>query len=116
VDGALLFLTHDIVRSPEALANIVGQLSSGGRVAVMGPKDAAPGLLPVNVVVRALLSRFAGHVDELRDPWDHVERLIPNLHLKPIALGGAYIAWAAFRELPRANSAGANPGSYYNAS
>lgn len=77
MDGTLFFLTHAIARSPDALANIVGQLSSGGRVAVMGPKDSAPGLLPVNVVVRALLSRFAGHVDELRDPRDHVERLIP---------------------------------------
>ena len=41
VDAVLFAFTHDVVISPEALANVLRQVKPGGRVAAAGPKWSA---------------------------------------------------------------------------
>ena len=91
-DAALFVLTHDIVRSPEAIANVVAHLRPGAAVAVMGAKLAPGWANPVNLVVRRTVARYATTLEGLDRPWSHLEEHVPDLHIKSVGLGGAYIA------------------------
>ena len=97
-DAALFAFTHDVVRSPKALANVLGQVRAGGRLAAAGPKWSvlAP---PLNLMVwqaitshelRTPLTAVRGFVDALR-------RRHAELSVEEAFFGCVYVAWG---ELP----------------
>jgi SAM-dependent methyltransferase len=92
VNAVLFCLTHDVLRSDEALDNIFTSTIRGARVAAYGPKWAPRWAVPVNWAVRMAASRFVTTFDGFDQPWDKLERFVPNLRVEPIVLGGAYIA------------------------
>lgn len=91
-DAAISVLTHDIMRSPKAIANVVAHLRPGAAAAVMGAKLAPGWAMPVNLVVRRTVARYATTVEGLDRPWSHLEDHIPDLRVNSVGLGGAYIA------------------------
>ena len=91
-DAAIFVLTHDITQTPAALANVVSQLRPGARVAIAGPKFAPKWALPVNLAVRLLARPYVTTFAGMDRPWQHLERLVPDLDVESLALGGAYVA------------------------
>lgn len=94
LDGALFFMTHDILRTPEAIDNVLGALRPGARVVSFGPKLAARW----NFLVRAFTLRKArGYhttFEGLEKPWSpHLESRLADFHVRPRMLGGGYMAW-----------------------
>ena len=104
-DAAVFVLTHDITQTPAALANVVSQLRPGARVAVAGPKFAPWWALPVNLAVRLIARPYVTTFEGMGRPWAHLERLVPELEVESLALGGAYLAYG---EVPA--EAGSAPG------
>src|SRR5215216_5393086 len=97
VDAVLFAFTHDVMRSPKALANILGQVRPGGRLAAAGPKwtTFAPQLNPL---VWQVASQFVTSFEGFRRPWAELERAVPGLGVEEAYFGCVYLAWGA---LPR---------------
>lgn len=94
-DAALLCGTHDILRSPTALANVIRHLRVGGRVVAGGPKWAPwwrPGAAAINLwtwqVNRAFVTTFAG----FDRPWSGLEQLLVDVEVEEVLYGGGFIA------------------------
>jgi len=92
-DAALFSFTHDLLRSPDALVNVVAHLKAGARISAVGAKWAPGWALPVNAVVWAIARRYVTTFDGFRRPWDFLGKLVGRLHVESIYLGGGYIAW-----------------------
>jgi ubiquinone/menaquinone biosynthesis C-methylase UbiE len=102
-DAALLCGTHDILRSPAALGNILRQLKPGGRIVAGGPKWAPlwwPGAPALNLYTWQLNRRYVTTFEGFDRPWSHLARVVPDLAVEEVFFGGGYIA--AGRRPPRA--------------
>jgi acyl dehydratase/ubiquinone/menaquinone biosynthesis C-methylase UbiE len=97
VDAVLFAFTHDVVQSPKALANTLGQVRPGGRLAAAGPKwtTFAPQLNPL---VWQVASQFVTSFEGFRRPWAELERAVPGLWVEEAYFGCVYLAWGG---LPR---------------
>jgi acyl dehydratase/ubiquinone/menaquinone biosynthesis C-methylase UbiE len=101
VDAVLFAFTHDVLRSPKALANTLGQVRPGGRLAAAGPKwtTFAPQLNPlVWQVARQFVTTFEG----FRRPWGELERAVPGLWVEEAYFGCVYLAWGELPSWPEA--------------
>jgi len=80
-DAALFALSHDIIRTPKALENVVRHIRPGGRVAVVGVKWAPWWALPIRIYqwygCRGGMTTYEG----LGRPWSHLKRLVPSLRV-----------------------------------
>lgn len=92
-DAVLFCLGHDIMSSPQAIANILAQTKPGGRVVAGGTKWAPWWAVPVNLFVWYIARRGVTTFKGFDRPWRHLERLIPNLQVQSLAGGGSYMAW-----------------------
>jgi acyl dehydratase/SAM-dependent methyltransferase len=105
VDAVLFAFTHDVMRSPKALANMLGQVRLGGRLAAAGPKWTAfaPQLNPlVWQVAREYVTSFEG----FRRPWAELERVVPDLWVEEAYFGCVYLAWGGLPGWPGGRQAG----------
>jgi len=105
VDAVLFAFTHDVLRSPKALANVLGQVRPGGRLAAAGPKWTAfaPQLNPlVWQVARQYVTSFEG----FRRPWAELERAVPDLWVEEAYFGCVYLAWGGLPEWPGSGGTG----------
>jgi len=105
VDAVLFAFTHDVMRSPKALANVLGQVRPGGRLAAAGPKWTAfaPQLNPlVWQVARQYVTTFEG----FRRPWAELERVVPDLWVEEAYFGCVYLAWGELPGWPGGGRAG----------
>ena len=93
VDACISVLTHDLMRSPIALAKVVGHVKPGGRIVVTGAKWSSQWALPVNAYVWWVARRYVTTFEGFRRPWSHLESLVPDLHAESLFLGGAYLAF-----------------------
>ena len=104
-DAVLFAFTHDVVRSPKALANLLGQVRPGGRLAAAGPKwtAIAPQLNPIVwQVARQYVTTFEG----FRRPWAELERAVPGLSVEEACFGCVYLAWGDLPGWPGGAEAG----------
>ncbi len=95
VDAVLLCAAHDVMRSPTALANVVGCLRAGGRVVAAGCKWApwrSPRGVPLNLAMWAANAPYVTTFEGFAEPWSHLARLVPDLRVEPVAGGCGYIA------------------------
>ncbi|HJW64725.1 MAG TPA: methyltransferase domain-containing protein, partial [Actinomycetes bacterium] len=106
LDAVLFAFTHDVVRSPKALANTLGQVRPGGRLAAAGPKWStfAPHLNPL---VWQVASQFVTTFEGFRRPWTELERAVPGLFIEEAYFGCVYLAWG---ELPAWGGPPGRPG------
>ncbi|MGH8998399.1 MAG: class I SAM-dependent methyltransferase [Acidimicrobiia bacterium] len=92
LDAVLLCFTHDVLRSPPALARVLGRLRPGGRVAAAGPMWApwwAPGM---NVMIWYVASQYVTTFEGFAAPWDRLAELVPDLRVEPQELAGMFFA------------------------
>jgi SAM-dependent methyltransferase len=99
-DAALFCATHDVMRSPEALANILSQVANGAQVVAGGPRLLPRGI-PWSSIVNAWTRRVHGPYvttwEGFDQPWSHLERLIEDLEVEPVLFGAGYIAHGRVR-------------------
>jgi demethylmenaquinone methyltransferase/2-methoxy-6-polyprenyl-1,4-benzoquinol methylase len=90
-DAALFCAVHDILQSPDALQNVMNQLRPQARVAAGGGKWAAPWLVAVNVQAKILHAPYVRCFEGFDRPWNHLEPLIEDVHLRELAFGSGYM-------------------------
>jgi acyl dehydratase/ubiquinone/menaquinone biosynthesis C-methylase UbiE len=99
VDAVLFAFTHDVMRSPKALANMLGQARPGGRLSAAGPKWTA--FAPqLNPLVWQVASQYVTSFEGFRRPWAELERVVPDLSVEEAYFGCVYLAWGGLPEWP----------------
>ncbi len=96
-DAALFVLTHDILRSREAIENVIEALGPGGRVVAAGSKWAPRWALPLNAYVWLKARRYVTTFEGFSAPWSILAELVPDLEVDPILAGAAYLARGELR-------------------
>ena len=91
-DAALLHFTHDILRSPQAVGNVVGHLKPDARVVAAGIQWASVWTWPVNWAVLPIALHSTSSLEGLHRPWDRLGALIDDLEVQTICLGSVFIA------------------------
>jgi tRNA A58 N-methylase Trm61 len=90
-DAALFCAVHDILQSPGALRNVMAKLCPGAWVAAGGGKWAAPVMVAVNSMVRALHAPYVRDFSGFDRPWRYLERLVEDVQVRETAFGGGYV-------------------------
>ncbi len=91
-DAALFHFTHDIMRTPGALANVRRHLKPGARVVAAGLKWAPIRAMPLNVLVWGAALRSTTTLEGLARPWSHLEDLVAELKVEEMLGGMVYVA------------------------
>jgi ubiquinone/menaquinone biosynthesis C-methylase UbiE len=91
-DAALFHFTHDILRTPEAVANVIRRLRPGATVVATGLKWAPFWALAVNAFVWAAASRSVSSFEGLEKPWSYLADLVEELKVESILGGGVFVA------------------------
>lgn len=91
-DAALFIYTHDICRSPEALANILRQVKPGAHVAMAGIKFFPWWTGPLNLVAWLKNRPYNAHAADLWAPWSLVEKYCVQFKWHSTQCGMGYIA------------------------
>ena len=101
-DAALFHFTHDVLRRPEAIANVLRHLKPGARVVASGLKWAPPLALglpsPVNLFVLPAAAHSVTTFEGLSAPWSHLQAQLGPLEVQPAIWGGAYLACGSVAE------------------
>jgi ubiquinone/menaquinone biosynthesis C-methylase UbiE len=92
-DAAVFVLTHDVMRSREALSNVLAHVRPGGQIVAAGGKRAPTWLLPANLYLGYAMRRYTTTTEGFDRPWRMLEALVPDLEVEPLLLGGAYVSW-----------------------
>ena len=101
-DAALLHFTHDILRRPAALDNVLAHLAPGARVVATGLQWAAPWAWPVNLFVLGAALYSVSSMEGLAQPWSELARRLGALDVQPTWMGGVFMAtgtWQATHSL-----------------
>ncbi|MBP7650986.1 MAG: methyltransferase domain-containing protein [Phenylobacterium sp.] len=101
VDAVLFNFTHDVLRSPRALARIFAATRPGARVAVAGMKLAPWWLAPLNLVVLAQARPYMTTFEGLGRPWSLLEPYLKGFALESVLFGTGYIGWGLVKPAPR---------------
>ncbi|MGD0119834.1 MAG: methyltransferase domain-containing protein [Candidatus Binatus sp.] len=91
-DAALFHFTHDIMRTPAAVANVVGHLKPGARVVAAGLKWAPIRTMPLNLFVWNAAMRSTSTLEGLARPWSNLEPLVADLQVEQMLGGTVYVA------------------------
>jgi ubiquinone/menaquinone biosynthesis C-methylase UbiE len=92
VDAVLLCATHDVLRSPGALANIFRHVRAGARVAATGGKWAAPWLWPLNLLVFQVHAPYVSSFAGFDRPWRNLQAYCQDLHVHKIGWDTGFLA------------------------
>lgn len=91
-DAALFHFTHDILRRPEAVANVVAHLKPGARVVATGLQWAPRWASPVNALVLPAALHSVTSLEGLGQPWSRLAGHLGRLEVSTMLLGAVYIA------------------------
>jgi trans-aconitate methyltransferase len=91
-DAALFHFTHDVLREPKAIANVLSHLKPGARVVASGLQWAPPWLMPTNVFVLMAAMYSVTSLEGLSQPWDLLAARLQNVQVDTALMGGIYIA------------------------
>ncbi len=97
-DAALFHFTHDIMRTPKALANVVSYLKPGARVVAAGLKWAPVRTMPLNLFVWNAALRSTSTLEGLARPWSHLEGILQELGVEQMLGGTVYVASGIVKE------------------
>jgi trans-aconitate methyltransferase len=90
-DAALFCAVHDIMQSPEALANVLSKLRPGAWVAAGGGKWAAPIMLAANAMTSMLHAPYVRSFKGFDRPWGQLEHLVEDVSVRGVAFGNGYV-------------------------
>jgi ubiquinone/menaquinone biosynthesis C-methylase UbiE len=93
-DAALFHFTHDILRTPAAVANIIRHLKPGARVVASGLKWARPWVLPTNLMVLQAALVSVTSLEGLSQPWSNLARWARIDNVQMMLARGVYVATA----------------------
>ncbi len=96
-DAAMFHFTHDIMRTPKAVANVCSHLKPGARVVAAGLKWAPIRAMPLNLLVWNAALRSTSTREGLARPWSHLEPLLSRLEMEQMLGGAVYIASGVVR-------------------
>jgi SAM-dependent methyltransferase len=103
-DAALFCAAHDILQSPDALRNIMDHLRPGAPVAAGGGKWAAPWMMAVNLQARMLHAPYVRSFEGFDRPWNHLEQMLDDVHVRELAFGSGYVLTGRSRRSRRPGS------------
>lgn len=92
IDAALFFLTHDVMRSPLAIQNVMRSVKPGGRVVAAGAKWTSWWAWPVNVAVWFGARKYTTTFEGFSSPWSHLSRQLSSFQIEPHLRGAMYVA------------------------
>lgn len=98
-DAALFHYTHDVLQTPAALAHLFSALRPGARVAVAGLKTTHALLFPLNLSAWWRGRRYRTTDANLRTPWIHLVRWVPDFTWRPTYLGTGYIGCGTYERV-----------------
>jgi demethylmenaquinone methyltransferase/2-methoxy-6-polyprenyl-1,4-benzoquinol methylase len=90
-DAALFHFTHDVLRDPQALANVLSHLRPGARVVASGLQWAPPWAWPTNGFVMLAAMYSVTSFEGLGHPWDKLAQRLTNVQVRTAMAGGIYI-------------------------
>ena len=96
-DAVLFNYTHDILRAPQAVANIVRQLKPGARIAIAGMKFFPWWTGPLNLLPWLKNRPYNARPADLWHPWDRIEAHCDGFERWSTQFGMGYIARAVIR-------------------
>ena len=91
-DAVLFNYTHDICRTPAAVANILRQVKPGGRVAMAGIKFFPWWTGPLNILAWLKNRPYNAKPADLWEPWSHVAAQCSTFEWQSTQWGMGYIA------------------------
>jgi ubiquinone/menaquinone biosynthesis C-methylase UbiE len=91
-DAALFHFTHDVLREPGAIANMLAHLKPGARVVASGLQWAPPWLMPTNAFVLMAAMYSVTSFEGLSQPWDKLAVRLRDVEVDTALMGGIYIA------------------------
>lgn len=91
-DAALFHFTHDILREPAAIANVLQSLRPGAGVVACGLKWSAPWAWPVNLFVFGAALHSVSSLAGLAQPWSLLAGQLDAFEVESAAAGAVFIA------------------------
>jgi ubiquinone/menaquinone biosynthesis C-methylase UbiE len=91
-DAALFHFTHDVMRTRDAVRNVLRSLRPGARVVATGLKWAPAWAMPVNVAVFYAAMRSVSTFEGLARPWSLLKPLLEDFRVEERQAGSVYIA------------------------
>jgi SAM-dependent methyltransferase len=91
-DAALFHFTHDILRTPSAIAHVIERLKPGARIVAAGLKWAPRRAMPLNFFVWYAAVRSTSTLEGLSRPWDRLAELVGDLQIEEMLGGTVYLA------------------------
>lgn len=92
-DAILFTFTHDVMRSPRALENVMRYVRPRGRVVSAGSKWAPWWAVPVNIGLWYVVRQYTTTFEGFGQPWSHLARFVRDLRVEALMLGAVYVAW-----------------------
>jgi ubiquinone/menaquinone biosynthesis C-methylase UbiE len=93
-DAAIFHFTHDILRTPAAVANVIRHLKPGARVVATGLKWARPWAWPTNLMVLQAALFSVTSFEGLAEPWSNLAQLARIDNIEMMFGRGVFIATA----------------------
>jgi ubiquinone/menaquinone biosynthesis C-methylase UbiE len=93
-DAAAFVFSHDVMRTPAAVSNVIESLKPGGKVAATGLKLGPSWAPPLNAAVQAFSRVGVTTTEGLDQPWSHMARLVEGLRVETMLFGYVYVASA----------------------
>jgi demethylmenaquinone methyltransferase/2-methoxy-6-polyprenyl-1,4-benzoquinol methylase len=97
VDALLLSYTHDVLRSPAALENLLAQARPGARVAATSTKLYAPWLAPANWYLRVTHRAYITNFEGFEAPWSLLATYLDDFEVRTGPFTQHYIATGRVR-------------------
>lgn len=92
VDAILFSYTHDLIRSPGALANLLAQAKPGARVAATSTKLYAPWLFPANWYLRFSHRAYITNFEGFEAPWSLLAERLDDFRVETAGWSQHYVA------------------------
>jgi ubiquinone/menaquinone biosynthesis C-methylase UbiE len=96
VDAALFHFTHDILRRPDAIANVVRHLKPQAHVVASGLKWTW--VFPANLLVWSAASYSMTTLEGLAQPWSRLAESIGPMDVEALWLDTVYVASGTLRQ------------------
>jgi hypothetical protein len=101
-DAILFSYAHDLIRSPEALDHVLGQMPPGARVAATSTKLFTPWLFPANWYLRWSHRGYITDPRGLEAPWSLLAERLDDFEVETGPFTQHYIARGRVRGKPQA--------------
>jgi ubiquinone/menaquinone biosynthesis C-methylase UbiE len=91
-DAALFHFTHDVLRRPAALDQVLRHLKPGARLVACGLQWASPWAVPLNLFVWGAAMRSVSSLRGLDMPWSLLAERVRGLKVEELLLGAVFLA------------------------